>query len=143
MKLPIPASELIPHRGSMLLIDAFVFYDTGIGRATATVRQGNIMLESGGHLARLASVELIAQTYAALHGWELKLKGIAPTFGYLVGVQSYESLQTAAAGDELEIEVRNMGEFENFAVVEGSVSRADTVLARAKIKLWAPDEDAL
>lgn len=138
MKLPLPASDLIPHRGRMLLVDTFVFYDTGLGRAVATVRPDTMLLEPGGRLSPLASVELIAQTYAALHGWELKLKGLAPTFGYLVGVQSFEALHAVAAGQTLEIEVRTAGEFEDFAVVEGTVSCAEKLVARGKIKLWAP-----
>ncbi|MBI9080489.1 MAG: radical SAM protein [Pseudodesulfovibrio sp.] len=138
MQLPLPACKVIPHRDSMLLIDTLVTSMQGQGRAETTRPATCIASEASSVLTPLIFVELIAQTYAAVKGWEIAQAGKEFPIGYLVGVQKFEILKPAHAGDRLVIDVSTVGEFEGFAIVAGTILNKDEILATGKIKLWVP-----
>jgi len=125
----------------MLLIDTLVASDEGSGTAEARLDADCITADGNGVIAPLTLVELIAQTYAAVKGWELTQAGHAFSIGYLVGVQKVSCESPAKAGEQLTVSVETFGEFDNFAIVEGTVLQGDTTLATAKIKLWVPPEE--
>ena len=141
MKLPLPAHKLVPHRNSMLLIDTLVTFMQGQGRAETTLPDTCIAAETSGLLTPLILVELIAQTYAAVRGWGFIQAGKKIPIGYLVGVQKLEVFKPAQISDRLIIDVTTVGEFESFAIVEGTVSNNNDILATGKIKLWTPQEE--
>jgi radical SAM protein with 4Fe4S-binding SPASM domain len=143
MKLPLPAHRIIPHRDSMLLIDTLVFSEVGSGVAQARLGATSPAVDESGTVSPLIHVELIAQAYAAAKGWEIVSAGRDVPLGYLVGVQKYEVLGTAHTNETLTVRVATAGEFEGFAVVEGSVERDGATIATAKIKLWVPDGEGL
>ena len=58
--------------------------------------------------------------------------------GMLVGVQSFEALGEARAGQLLRIRVQAVGEFNGFTVVDGEVEGPEGPVARARIKLFVP-----
>lgn len=141
MRLPVPASDIIPHRGAMLLIDTLTASENGTGSARTTLPATCLTAGDDGVIDSLTLVELVAQTYAAVVGWEMLQAGNDFPIGYLVGVQKFTSTTPARAGESLTVNVETIGEFEGFAIVEGSVLREETVLANAKIKLWVPPEE--
>ncbi len=83
-------------------------------------------------------VELLAQAYAAVHGYEDQLSGAAVQEGFLVGVRGLRLEGAARAGDRLLIAIRTVASLEGFAVAEGEVRRGAEVLARGNLKLWLP-----
>jgi len=139
-ELPIAAAKIIPHRESMLLINELVEAGNGAGKATARLDADAIVAAPSSAVDPLTFVELAAQTYAAVKGWEIIRDGGKFPIGYLVGVQKFEAHAGAMVGDDLTISVETAGEFEGFAVVQGSVHRGDTCLADLKIKLWVPPD---
>lgn len=140
--LPMAAEKIIPHRDSMLLIHELVQARGGNGTATTRIGDGHIAVDRSGTLDPLVFVELTAQTYAVVKGWEIMQDGGEFPIGFLVGVQKSDVLGQAHVGDEVAIHVETAGEFEGFAVVEGTVRRGDEILAELKIKLWVPTDDA-
>lgn len=141
MKLPARASSLIPHRNSMLLIHELQDATAGKGTAKACIEQDSIVVDSTGALLPLAFVELAAQAYAAVKGWEILCAGENFPLGYLVGVSKLGVHETAKVGDTLMVEVNTVGEFENFAVVEAIIRCNTVLLAETKIKLWVPTDE--
>jgi len=141
MHLPVPAKEFIPHRNSMLLVDTLVSVEEGRGTVETRLPQSCLAAEENGTLAPLTLVELIAQAYAAVKGWELAKAGLEFNLGYLVGVQKFSYEQPAKIGELLTVNVETFGEFDSFAIVEGAVLQGETVLATGKIKLWVPPKE--
>lgn len=123
----------------MLLIDTLLESHDGKGKTETTLRSDCIASDALGKLTPLILVELIAQTYAAVKGWEIVQSGQEFPIGYLVGVQKFEAVAPAAVDTRLEITVETVGEFEGFAVVEGIVSAQGETIAAGKIKLWVPE----
>jgi len=141
MKLPIAAHKVIPHRDSMLLIDTLVASAQGAGTVEATLTPSSVAATPDGTLSQLIYVELMAQAYAAVKGWEITQSGMDFPIGYLVGVQKFQVHKKSRVGKLLIINVTTIGEFEGFAIVEGTIFRAGSTVATGKIKLWVPPEE--
>nr|WP_287410800.1 3-hydroxylacyl-ACP dehydratase [Pseudodesulfovibrio sp.] len=138
--LPAPAGKFVPHEGPMRLIDSLLSADGETGRAEVHIRDNHLLLNEDGTLDGVVFPELVAQTYAAIRGFELRTAGKPLQPGYLVGVQKCEALGRPKAGDVLLVAAETVGKFSGFAVVEGEVRCNDRVLATAKIKLFIPSE---
>jgi predicted hotdog family 3-hydroxylacyl-ACP dehydratase len=130
------AERLIPHRPPMRLVDRLLSFADGDGTAEATVPGGSVAAAEDGALDPVALVELIAQSYAAVRGYDDLVHGRPVSEGFLVGIRRMRIAGKAHAGERLLTEVRTVGSFEGFAVVEGTVSRDGETLASGTLKLW-------
>lgn len=126
----------------MLLIDTLTASDQGAGTVETVLSATSVAANADQTLSPLIHVELMAQAYAAVKGWEIMQAGLDFPIGFLVGVQKFTLHNHARAGEHLTIDVTTAGEFEGFAIVEGTVSCGETAIASGKIKLWVPQEDA-
>ncbi|WP_432737370.1 3-hydroxylacyl-ACP dehydratase [Maridesulfovibrio sp. FT414] len=146
MNLPIEARRLLPHRGQMLLIDSVLTAEGDAGTALADLSTQSIALDSDGSLLTPFYIELLAQAYAAICGYQLQSLGRPIPEGYLVGVQKFHitSQKTAEfSSNELLITVQIVGNFNGFAVVEGTVSCEEITLAEGRIKVFVPQEESI
>ena len=143
MKFPVDARKLLPHRGRMLLIDSVLTASKGEGTVLANPAEDSIMRGADGKIISAFYVELVAQAYAAVCGYDFIKNGVPIPEGYLVGIQRFEIKQNPSdAGDEnFTITVKTIGDFDGLAVVEGSISAANGVVAEGKIKLFVPDSE--
>lgn len=135
--MPVQAEKLLPHRGKMLLIDTVLTAAEGAGTAVARPDEKSIARGPDGKIMTPFHVEFIAQTYAAVCGCDFITRGLPVPEGFLVGVQKFEihPQQDEYSDQELLISVQTLGEFNGFAVVEGTVSCEGRVLAEGRIKL--------
>ena len=141
--LPIPAERIIPHRPPMRLVDTLLSCADGSGVAEACLPADSLLAGADGDIDAAALVELMAQSYAAVKGYDDLLRGKPPGKGFLVGMRKMDICGKARAGERLRISIRTVGVFENFAVVEGAVARGGDTLAAGTLKLWIagdPDE---
>ncbi|WFS63852.1 3-hydroxyacyl-ACP dehydratase [Pseudodesulfovibrio thermohalotolerans] len=122
----------------MLLVDILVASEQGTGCVETTLPGDGPAAGEGGTISPLVFVELLAQTYAAIRGWELAAAGLPIPEGYLVGVQRFVVLGRARGGEKLVVDVETVGEFEGFYVVEGRISQGGDVVATGNVKLWIP-----
>ncbi|WP_419781040.1 3-hydroxylacyl-ACP dehydratase [Maridesulfovibrio sp.] len=147
MTLPMEAKTLLPHRGQMLLIDSVLSADEDGGTVLTDLSTQSIGLGPDGNMLPPFYIELVAQAYAAVCGYHLQNTGQPIPEGFLVGVQKFQINPLPSRTDfnstELLIEVRTIGDFDGFAVVEGNVSREDIILAEGRIKLFIPQDESM
>ena len=141
--LPAPAEAVIPHRPPMLLVDRLLTCADHAGSAEALVRRDSPLVDDDGALDPTALIELLAQSYALVRGYEALLAGKALGEGFLVGLRKAEVLGQAHAGDLLTVAVRTEAQLEGFAVAAGEVLLGQTVLARGSIKVYTPTPEEL
>lgn len=139
MTLPQEALQLLPHRPPMALIDRLLSCDGDGARAEATITAGHLFAAGDGTLDALALVEMFAQTYAAMQGFEDLRQGTPVKEGFLVGIRHLRVAGQARVGDRLEVVVRTVAAIDGFAVADGEVRRAGEVLATGSLKLWIPE----
>jgi 3-hydroxyacyl-[acyl-carrier-protein] dehydratase len=135
--LPIAASELMPHRGRMLLIGELAGCEGDVAHTELVVSDDNPFVGEDGRLETLAMVELLAQLSAAQKGYRAKLEGRSASIGYLVGVKDFEILRPVAAGDRLRLEIRRTFSMGQVSLVDGEI-KVDGAqpAARGTLKLW-------
>ncbi|HEY3307624.1 MAG TPA: hypothetical protein VGJ93_04145 [Desulfuromonadaceae bacterium] len=142
LTLPMPAEALIPHRLPMRLVDTLISWCEDAGEIEATPGADCILIGSDGALDEAALVELVAQGYAVIKGYDDLFHGKEISEGYLVGVKKFRVTGRAYAGERLLVNIRTVGTFEGFAVAEGKIERAGEVIASGTIKLWVVSQAA-
>ena len=147
MPLPLEAQKLLPHRGQMLLIDSVLSANEDGGTALADLSTQSIGLGPDGNMLPPFYIELAAQAYAAVCGYHLQSRGLPIPEGYLVGVQKFQINPQLSdfefSSTELLIKVQTVGDFDGFAVVEGSISRENEILAEGRIKIFVPQDESM
>jgi predicted hotdog family 3-hydroxylacyl-ACP dehydratase len=138
--LPVEAGGMIPHGPTMRVVGRLIEVGERRGVMEYVVAADSPMVDGAGRLDECACIEMIAQTFAAAHGFHLAA-GAAPQ-GLLLGVRNLAIEGTARVGDRLLVEVRKQMRFGDFSIVEGAVRHADgRQMASGEIKLWGPAED--
>ncbi|MDF1580909.1 MAG: hypothetical protein P1P74_09050 [Desulfuromonadales bacterium] len=141
LPLPQAAENLLPHRPPMMLIDRLLTYQPDrSGSAEVTLGSDCVLVD--GTLNRVALVEMMAQTYAALKGYEDLSQGKPVLEGFLVGIRKARFAADAQVGDTLIVKVATIGAIDGFYMIRSSVRRDDTILAEGTLKLWVPGESS-
>ena len=143
--LPLPASELIPHRQTMLLIDTLVAYDRsrGAGTILAAAKAGTVFCKSDSgraaqFLEEVVVLEMMAQAYACLRGYEDRLAGCLPALGFLVGIRHFELWRRVTINEDLTIQVATDIQVEDFFIADAVVTADSEKIAAAELKIWVP-----
>lgn len=140
--LPMDAGRLIPHRPPMRLVDRLLSFEDGGGQTEARMPANSVMADGNGSLDPVALVELIAQSYATVKGYDDLVNGRPVMDGFLVGIRKLRITGKAFANDRLLTAVKPVGTFEGFAVVEGTVTRDGEKIASGSMKLWIVEKPA-
>jgi radical SAM protein with 4Fe4S-binding SPASM domain len=135
-RLPFPAADIIPQKSPMRVVDAVVRRGERSGEVWVTVSEDMPFVGEGGVLDGVAYFEMIAQSMAAMNGFKRLGVERSPAEGYVVGAQGLEILGVAEVGDRLSVSIHEDVRFGNFAIIQGRVSRDETLLARGVIKIW-------
>jgi len=101
-----------------------------------TVQADNPFVGEDGILDSSAHLELIAQAAAAMNGFRTTVRDGEEQEGYLLGARQMEVFAPARVGDILATRVFKATRYGDFGVIEGQVTRGETVLARGEIKVW-------
>ncbi len=136
LALPLAAEQLIPHRLPMRLVDRLLSVAGNSCTVAAQVGADCPLVDDDGLLEEVAMVELIAQSYAMLKGYQEQLEGASVRHGFLVGVKQVACHAAARTGDSLRIEIETLAELDDFAVAAGQVWRGEELLAAGEVKVW-------
>lgn len=136
LTLPMPARTLIPHRPPMQLAQRLLSYGDQAGVVEAVFPADGILTAPDGAVDQVALVELLAQGYAVVKGYDDLLQGKEISRGYLVGLKKIRLTGAARAGETLLVRIRTVGSFEGFAVAEGEIERGGEIIAAGTLKLW-------
>lgn len=139
MQFPIPASQLVPHRAPMVLIDTILSYDSTEG----TVAQVRIREESpfATHTGVPAwvGIEYMAQCIAAFGGCEALSRGASPPIGYLLGTRRYEARQAMFSyGAVLVIRTKPLFTQDGMGSFTCSIETGEQEVATATINTFTP-----
>ena len=136
----LAASELLPHRRGMLLMDEALCGDeTGIvGRAT--VKADNLFARNGS-IGSWVLIEYMAQTMAMWTSWQAKKAGLLPQVGFVFGTRNLPSQVTSVpVGTELICRANRvfLSEDEGIAQFECEVQIDGQIVARAAVNAFEP-----
>lgn len=136
LTLPQPAEAFIPHRPPMRLVDALACFREETAVVEACLGADSLFAHADGALDEAVLIELLAQGYAVIKGYEDRLQGKEISEGYLVGVKKLRVARQARVDEKLSICIRTIGSFEKFALAEGRVECCGETIASGTVKLW-------
>ena len=142
--LPIGVAGLVPHGKSMRMLDQLTKVGERNAQTTFSVTKDCILVDGSGRLDELAFIEMIAQSFAACHGFHLSLDDRPRQRGLLLGVKELVVSERARVGDRLTVHLRKVTRFGDFGVIEGDIFRDDgKLLASGQVKIWRPGEEVM
>jgi predicted hotdog family 3-hydroxylacyl-ACP dehydratase len=136
-----PISELVPHRGSMLLLDRLLLDEPLRVRVAATVRRG-ALFTTGEGLPAWVGVELMAQAVAAWAGLRARERGEPVPMGFLLGTRRYAcAVPHFGPGARLEVEAeQELAAANGMVVFACRIEREGQVLATANLNVFEPED---
>lgn len=144
LHLPANAAELVPHRGTMLLIGELRESSPEYASGTTVITSKNPFLDSRGKLDSVCFVECLAQLTAASEGFNGRTMGDGVIkSGYLVGINDFSIQRRAGIGDTLQLKMRKLLEINNVVVGEGDVHSGGECLAKGKLKFYIAESAAI
>jgi radical SAM protein with 4Fe4S-binding SPASM domain len=140
--LPVSAIGFVPHGKSMRMIDQLVKINERHAITTFAVTADCLLVDETGRLDELAFIEMIAQSFAASHGFHLSPEERRTHRGLLLGSKELIVTGEVCVGDVLTIDLRKVTRFGAFGVVEGEIFRQDgTLVARGEVKIWRQSDE--
>ena len=135
---PMPIEQLLPQRPPMLLLDRLLSCTPSEGTADTLISPGNLFRLSDDTIHAAALFELMAQAYAAVHGYQNHLAGKPVSIGYLAGITRAIVHGAARVGDRLTVSVRQTALVQPFIRAEAQVARDGETLAEGELTLFVP-----
>lgn len=139
----LPAIEvLIPHRGTMLLLDRVIALEDESTEAEFAPRAEAWYADERGNMPAWIGIELMAQTIAAHVGMLKRREGAAPKHGALLGTRRYTSTRPVfVAGERLRIYAKMIyRDTSGLAAYECSIVVGCDEIARATLKVFEPED---
>jgi predicted hotdog family 3-hydroxylacyl-ACP dehydratase len=141
MKLP-DIRELVPHSGSMVLLDRALHADSGSLCAEVRIHAASMLADANG-VGAWVGIEYMAQAIAAHAGWLSLQRGEEVRVGFLLGSRKYEAkVPHFALGSVLQVHVQQvlqaengLGAFECRIDIKGGMESA----ASATVTVYQPD----
>lgn len=144
LQLPMKAVELVPHRGTMLLIGELRESSPEYASGVSVITSNNPFLDSKGKLDSVCFVECLAQLTAASEGFNARTLGDGVIrSGYLAGINDFSIQGRAGIGDTLQLKMRKLLEMNNVVVAEGDVHAGGERLASGKLKFFIAESAAV
>jgi predicted hotdog family 3-hydroxylacyl-ACP dehydratase len=131
--------DLVPHRGTMSLLESIDEYGEDWLRASLTVTPASTFAGSLG-VPGWVGIEYMAQAAAAFAGIEQVQRGEAASIGLLIGSRYYSCmLETFPFGTPLVVEVRlALRDEEDFAAYRCALSAHSQPIAECTLKAYRP-----
>lgn len=131
-------AELVPHAGSMMLLERVIDYTPDQMIAEAIVRNDGLFGD-GGKIPAWMGIEYMAQTVAALGGMNRRLVGKSINLGFLLGTRRYDcNVDSFAVGAVLTVHVKKLIQDQGLGVFDCYIT-AEGIKASAKLNVYQPD----
>ena len=137
----LPVTELVPHAGSMSLLQQVIAADEN--SLTARVSPANHgLFNHHGQIGAWLGIEYMAQAIAAWAGWQQRQKSAQPKIGLLLGTRRYTTSQaTFSPHDQLTVTIQRIFQAENgLGQFDCQILADDVCIASAALTVFEPDD---
>jgi len=134
-RLPIAVDAFIPQRAPLKMADTLLTVGERCATVETVLKPGNPFLNENNQLEPAAYVEIIAQSIAALNGFQMRHLDVKPE-GFLMGAKNMVIHESASGGDRLVTSIYKAYKFEGFGIIQGRIERDGLCLAEGEIKVY-------
>ena len=140
LKLFNSVSDLLPHRGEMILLDNIESWGEDYLEAAVLHHGSNLFSDPDGNVPAWVGIEYMAQAISALAGIHALQKGEPIRIGLLLGTRKYEARVPHFQRDsKITIKVEQVFIDENNLAAFDCTIHSDKLLAGALVKVIQPD----
>lgn len=140
MNSEFSVAELVPHSGSMSLLDEIIDFGDDWLHAKVKITSDSMFVEELG-VSALVGIEYLAQAVAAYAGLQERKIGKKPKLGFLLGVRKYIcSTDYFPIGETLILQVQLEMQADNGLSAFNCVLIGDQIEASARLNVYQPDD---
>ena len=135
--------DVLPHRGSMMLLEAIDDYGEDWLEAGVSVRAESAFAAAAG-VPAWVGIEYMAQAVCAWSGIEQAQRGEPPSPGLLLGTRRYRSQRPVfALGGHLRVRAQLVWRDQNdLAAFDCAIAENGEAVAQAQLKVYRPRDGA-
>ena len=133
---------LLPHSGTMVLLDRVISADENSLCAEVTIQPGSLFYSDGG-VGAWVGLEYMAQAIGAYAGYRARLRGEPIKIGFLLGTRRYESRRPVfSQGSVLKVYIKRVLESDNgLASFDCRIDDESGEIANASVTVFQPVDD--
>lgn len=136
-----PITEILPHRGIMLFIDAVSHFSPEAAICTFQPQRNAWYINREGAMPAWFGIEMMAQSIAVHAALTAKSRGEQPKFGALLGSRDYHCTQPSyIAGAPLTITaLQELRDDSGLGAYECRIEAEGQIISRAQLKVFEPE----
>ena len=137
--LPMSTNHLIPQKLGMRVVTTLLKVGERCGQVESVFSTDSPFIKKDGSIEEMAYMEIMAQSAAAMHGFEKFDTGAKNHGGFLIGGQKINMYTKAFAGEKLITDIYKTTKFGNFGILSATIKRGDEMIAEGEIKIYEND----
>lgn len=134
--LPMSTNHLIPQELGMRVVTTLVKVGERYGQVESVFSTDSPFIKKDKSIEEMAYMEIMAQSAAAMHGFEKFDTGAKNHGGFLIGGQKINIYIKAFAGEKLITDIYKTTKFGNFGILTATIKRGDEMIAEGEIKIY-------
>ncbi|MCC3305360.1 hypothetical protein [Sneathiella sp. HT1-7] len=135
---PYDITEILYHAPPMILIDGVAAYNETAVESVVKITAESPFVEKGA-VPAYVGIEYMAQTIAAYSGIKARNAGEGVKIGYLVSSRNMTlNCSDFLIGDRLNVKVELVYDETPMAVFDGTIYRAEELVAKARLNVYQP-----
>ena len=134
MMEPTSILDYIPQRPPMVMVDELIQCDHETATSSFQVTAGNIFVGDE-KFTEPGLIENIAQTAAAMVGYQCAAKKIPVPIGFIAAVKNLKINFMPAVESTIQTSVRITNEVMNVSIIEGRVEQSGKLLCTCEMKI--------
>ncbi len=137
--LPMSTNHLIPQKLGMRVVTTLLKVGERYGQVESVFSTDSPFIKKDGSIEEMAYMEIMAQSAAAMHGFEKFDTGAKNHGGFLIGGQKINMYTKGFAGEKLITDIYKTTKFGNFGILSATIKRGDEMIAEGEIKIYEND----
>jgi predicted hotdog family 3-hydroxylacyl-ACP dehydratase len=133
--------EYIPQRPPMVMIDELIQANELSGSTSFTISPENIFVEND-HFSEPGMIENIAQTAAAMVGYQSKVNNTPVPIGFIAAIKNWKLNRIPQVNTSIETTIEVVNSVMDVSIVEGTIKQGDMVLCNCEMRILIQKNNA-
>lgn len=127
-------TEYIPQRPPMVMIDQLVQADDSSATTTFKISGENIFVDNG-RFTEPGLIENMAQTAAALVGYQCKIDKTTVPLGFIAAIKNWKLYTLPGIDSEIETSVQVINTVMDVTIVEGNATQGNEKVCACELRI--------
>jgi predicted hotdog family 3-hydroxylacyl-ACP dehydratase len=127
--------ELIPQRPPFVMVSRLISAEGPSATSCLDIREDNIFVDNG-KFQESGLIENIAQTAAAMNGYQAMASGKPVRIGYLGGIKNLRIFALPDVGRQLRTTVTEENNVMNASIIRGRILEGSRLIAECEMKIF-------